>query len=71
MSKLKSKELLPGLAEVLAVLNAKELRPLAIISYFLTQAHALGEYSPLEALRNGNVAEVVSDAERYRDIGAI
>lgn len=65
------KELLPGLVQVLAVLKEKELRPLAKISYFLTPSHALGELSPLDMLRKGNVAEVIADAERYGDIGAI
>lgn len=65
------KELLPGLAQVLAVLKAKELRPLAMIIYFLTPSYGLGEHRPLDMLREGNVAEVVSDAERYGDIGAI
>ena len=65
------KELLPGLAQVLAVLKAKELRPIAIISYFLTPSYGLGEHRPLDMLREGKVADVVSDAERYGDIGAI
>ena len=65
------KELLPGLAQVLAVLKAKELQPLAMISYFLTPSYGLGEHRPLDLLREGKVAEVVSDAERYGDIGAI
>ena len=65
------KELLPGLAQVLAVLKAKELHPLAMISYFLTPSYGLGERRPLDMLREGKVADVVSDAERYGDIGAI
>ena len=65
------KELLPGLSRVLDVLKEKEMRPLAIVSYFLTPSHAMSELSPLDMLRKGNVAEVVSDAERYGDIGAI
>ena len=65
------KELLPGLAEVLAVLTEKELGPPAIISYFLTPSYGLGEHRPLDMLREGKLAAVVSDAERYGDIGAI
>ena len=65
------KELLPGLAQVLAVLEEKELRALAMISYFLTPSYGLGERRPLDMLREGKVAEVVSDAERYGDMGAI
>jgi hypothetical protein len=64
------KELLPGLAQVLAVLKAKELHPLAIIGYFLTPSYGLDEHRPLDLLREGKVADVVSDAERYGDIGA-
>ena len=59
---------------MLAVLKEKELRPLTIInyfSYFITPSYGLGEHRPLDMLREGNVADVVSDAERYGDIGAI
>ena len=65
------KELLPGLAQVLAVLKAKELRPLAIIGYFLTPSYGLGEHRPLDMLREGKAPMWCSDAERYGDIGAI
>ncbi len=65
------KELLPGLAQVLAVLKAEELHALAVISYFLTPSYGLGEHRPLDLLREGKVADVVADAGRYGDIGAI
>jgi nucleoid DNA-binding protein len=63
-------QLLPGLAEVLAVLKEKRLEPLSIIGYFLTPSDDLEDSRPLDLLRKGNVAEVVADAERYGDIGS-
>jgi hypothetical protein len=64
------KELLPGLAEVLAVLNEKQLHSLSIIGYFLTPSDGLDDVRPLDLLREGKVDEVVADAKRYGDIGA-
>jgi hypothetical protein len=64
------KQLLPGLAAVLAVLKEKEMPSLSIISYFLTPSDGLEDGRPLELLRDGKVDEVVADAKRYGDIGA-
>jgi hypothetical protein len=63
------KELLPGLAEVLAVLRDKNLHPLSIISYFITPSDNLEDARPLDLLREGMVAEVLTDAKRYGEIG--
>jgi hypothetical protein len=63
-------ELLPGLAEVLAVFKEKELHPLSIIGYVLTPSDGLDDARPLDLLREGKVDEVVADAKRYGDIGA-
>jgi hypothetical protein len=62
-------QLLPGLERVIAVLTHKGLQPLAMISYFLTPSSDLGDARPLDLLRKGQVEEVVTDAERYGDIG--
>lgn len=62
-------QLLPGLERVIAVLTKKGLQPLAMISYFLTPSTDLGDARPLDLLRKGQVEEVVTDAERYGDIG--
>ena len=58
------------MAEVLAVLNEKELHSLSIIGYFLTPSDVLDEARPLDQLREGRVDEVVADAKRYGDIGS-
>ena len=63
------KELLPGLAEVLAVLREKGLHPLSIIGYFLTPSDGLDDVRPLDLLREGKIDQVVADAQRYGDIG--
>jgi hypothetical protein len=63
------KALLPGLEQIIAVLERKGLQPLAIIGYFLTPSSDLGDTRPLDLLRKGQVAEVLADAERYGDIG--
>jgi hypothetical protein len=63
-------ELLPGLAEVLAVLNEKGLHSLSTIGYFLTPSDGLDDARPLDLLREGKVDEVVADAKRYGDIGS-
>jgi hypothetical protein len=64
------RQLLPGLAEVLAVLREKQLEPFSIIGYFLTPSDDLDDARPLDLLREGKVAEVVADAKRYGDIGS-
>lgn len=64
------RQLLPGLAEALAVLRAKQLEPFSIVSYFLTPSDDLGDARPLDLLREGKVAEVAADAKRYGDIGS-
>ena len=64
------RQLLPGLAEALAVLREKQLEPFSIVSYFLTPSDDLGDARPLDLLREGKVAEVVADAKRYGDIGS-
>jgi nucleoid DNA-binding protein len=64
------RQLLPGLAEVLAVLKEKELEPFSMIGYFLTPSDDLDNARPLDLLREGKVAEVVADAKRYGDIGS-
>jgi hypothetical protein len=58
------------LAEVLAVLNEKELHSLSIIGYFLTPSDGLEEAWPLDLLHEGKVDQVVADAKRYGDIGS-
>ena len=63
------KELLPGLAEVLAVLREKGLHSLSIIGYFLTPSDGLDDVRPLDLLREGKIDQVVADAQRYGDIG--
>ena len=64
------KELLPGLAEVLAALKEKDLHSLSIIGYFLTPSDGLDDARPLDLLREGKVDQVAADAKRYGDIGA-
>jgi hypothetical protein len=64
------RQLLPGLAEVVAVLKEKQLEPLAIIGYFLTPSDDLDDSRPLDLLREGKVAAAVADAKRYGDIGS-
>ena len=63
------KELLPGLAEVLAVLREKGLHSLSIIGYFLTPSDGLDDVRPLDLLRESKIDQVVADAQRYGDIG--
>ena len=63
------KELLPGLAEVLAVLREKGLHSLSIIGYFLTPSDGMDDVRPLDLLREGKIDQVVADAQRYGDIG--
>lgn len=62
--------LLPGLAEVLAALRPQRLSPLARVNFFLTEAGALDDQRPLDALRAGEVAAVVAHAQRYGVIGS-
>jgi hypothetical protein len=63
------RQLLPGLAQILAVLKEKRLRPLSIIGYFLTPSDDLEDLRPVDLLRDGRVEEVLADAKRYGDIG--
>ena len=62
--------LLPGLAEVLAVLDARARSPFAIANYFLSESEELGNKRPLDLLRSQRVDEVVAHAKRYGGIGA-
>ena len=63
-------KLLPGLSEVLAVLNReKGLTPFSIAVLFIYPSDDLGEKSPLQLLRANRVADVVAFARRYGDIG--
>jgi len=61
--------LLPGLADVLAVLNEKAISPLSIIGYYLTPRYSLQDARPLDLLRKGEAQLVVEDSKRCGDIG--
>lgn len=62
--------LLPGLAEVLGILGGRELPPLAIANYFLSESDELGGKRPLDLLRANRVEDVLQHARRYGEIGA-
>lgn len=62
--------LLPGLSAVLAILGQRELTPLAIANYVLSESDALEGKRPLDLLREDRVEEVVHHARRYGEIGA-
>jgi hypothetical protein len=62
-------KILPGLSEVLAILNSKELPTLSIISFFIYPSDDLDGKSPLELLRQRQNDEVLDFAKRYGDIG--
>ena len=62
--------LLPGLDQVLTVLNKRSRSPFTIANYFLSESEELENKRPLDLLRSKRVDEVVAHAERYGDIGA-
>ena len=61
--------LLPGLAEVLAILTSQEHSAFSIVNYFLSESEELGGSRPLDLLREGRLDEVKAHAER-NDVGA-
>ena len=61
--------LLPGLAEVLGILNRQKRSPFALANYFLSESEPLDDRRPLDLLRENRVEEVKAHAERYGDIG--
>jgi hypothetical protein len=63
-------KLLPGLADVLAILGRRELTPLAIANYFLSESEELDGKRPLDLLRENRVEDVIQHARRYGEIGA-
>jgi hypothetical protein len=50
-------------------LGHKKLQPMAVIGYFLTPSSGLDDLRPRDLLRDGKLAQVLNDAERYGDIG--
>ncbi len=60
--------LLPGLAEVLAVLHGAGASPYETLIFFLTPAQALDDKRPLDLLRQGAIGPVVTQAKHYGDI---
>ena len=60
--------LLPGLAEVLAALQADS--PWATARFFVSGNDRLGGKRPLDVLRKGNVVAVVAAAEAFGEHGA-
>lgn len=62
--------LLPGLAEILAVLTKRGRSAFAIANYFLSESEELDGKRPLDLLRANQVEEVKAHAQRYGDIGA-
>lgn len=62
--------LLPGLAEILAVLTKRGRSAFAIANYFLSESEELDDKRPLDLLRANHVEEVKAHAERYGSIGA-
>jgi hypothetical protein len=44
---------------------------MSIILYFLTPSFDLQERRPLDELRNGNVEEIVLDAQRYGEMESL
>jgi hypothetical protein len=62
--------LLPGLAQVLAVLDTRARSPFAIASYFLSGSEELGNKRPLDLLRSRHVDQVIAHAKRFGGIGA-
>jgi hypothetical protein len=63
-------DLLPGLAETLAVLAGKRVTPMGVVLFFLTPAEALGKKRPLDLLRRRVTEEVILHAARYGVIGS-
>jgi transcriptional regulator with XRE-family HTH domain len=61
--------LLPGLAEVLAILREKGLSPLGLINYFLSESEELDGARPLDLLRQKRIDEVTAHARRYAVLG--
>ena len=62
--------LLPGLADVLAILCKKDTSALGIIDYFLSESDELEGARPLDLLRQKRTDEVTAHARRYGEIGA-
>lgn len=62
--------LLPGLDQVLVILNERDLSPLALVNYFLSVSEELGGRRPLDLLREGRIEDVTTHARRYGQIGA-
>ena len=63
-------QILPGLSDILAILNAKGLPSLSVISFFIYPSDDLDGKNPLELLRQRKTDEVLDHAKRYGDIGA-
>jgi len=61
--------LLPGLAEVLAILHHQKRGSFSIANYFLSESEELGGRRPLDLLREGRLGDVKAHAER-NDVGA-
>lgn len=59
---------LPGLAAVLEILRKKQMTPIALVDYFLSESEEL-DGSPLDLLRRGQVEDVVMHANRYGETG--
>lgn len=62
--------LLPGLAEILAVLTRQRRSAFAIANYFLSESEELDGKRPLDLLRANHIAEVKAHAERHGSLGA-
>ena len=62
-----NRELLPELAQILAILSKKGISPYSIALFFLTPAEALNDRRPLDLLRENETTEVISHAHRYAD----
>ncbi|WP_148218013.1 hypothetical protein [Opitutus terrae] len=62
--------LLPGLAEVLSILDRRKMSPLAIADYFLSESDELDGNRPLDLLRKNHVEPVLAHAARHGAHGA-
>ncbi|MBM3854588.1 MAG: hypothetical protein FJ399_15795 [Verrucomicrobia bacterium] len=62
--------LLPGLADVLAILRKMGTSPLGIIDYFLSASDELDGARPLDLLRRNRIEDVTAHARRHGAIGA-